>query len=427
MKKKNNMENDKTIQEIQESQEKMRTDQEKGSRLTMTLLLTLSLSLLISIVGSALVCTFVFDRYMQKMSTGQSDPVVKKVVQMQDDSIVEMVENVSPAVVSIVAKKEVLQYRQMSPFDLFFGVPQQPSDSEGTGEKQKVGGGTGFFISQDGMVVTNRHVVADTMAEYTVLTNDGTEHAATVLARDEMLDFAVLKVEGDNFTAVDLGDSDNIKLGQTVVAIGNSLGEFSNSVSRGIVSGKQRTIVAGSGYGDTEELSDILQTDAAINPGNSGGPLLDISGRVIGINTAVAQGAENVGFAIPINQVMRLIEDVKTHGKISRPFIGVRYVALTDEVKDALNVSYDHGVLIVRGEKITDFAVMPGSPADKAGLVENDIILEINGVKIDEENTLAKTISTHNVGDTVTLKVWHKGDEKEIKLLLEDKASLNKK
>ena len=393
----------------------------------MSLLLMIAISLLVSIVGSAIVCTFVFDRYMQKLGTQQSDPVVKKVVQMQDDSIVDMVENVSPSVVSIVAKKEVAQYRQMSPLDLFFGVPQQEQQQNGPSEKQKVGGGTGFFVSSDGMIITNRHVVVDTDAEYTVLTNDGTEHPATVLARDEYLDFAVLKVDGNDYTAVELGDSSSIKLGQTVVAIGNSLGEFSNSVSRGIVSGVQRNIVAGSGFGDTEELTDIIQTDAAINFGNSGGPLLDLNGKVIGINTAVAQGAENIGFAIPISQVMRLIDDVKMNGKISRPFIGVRYVAMTEDVQKALNVSYDYGILVVRGDKITDFAVLPGSPADKAGLMENDIILEINGVKIDETNTLTKKIAEHSVGDTVTLKIWHKGEEKEIKILLEEKMDLNKK
>ncbi len=392
----------------------------------MSLMLMIAISLLVSIVGSAIVCTFVFDRYIQKLGTQQSDPVVKKVVQMQDDSIVDMVENVSPAVVSIVAKKEVAQYRQMSPFDLFFGVPQQEQQN-GPSEKQKVGGGTGFFVSADGMIITNRHVVVDADAEYTVLTNDGTEHPATVLARDEYLDFAVLKVEGNDFTAVELGDSSAIKLGQTVVAIGNSLGEFSNSVSRGIVSGVQRNIVAGSGFGDTEELTDIIQTDAAINFGNSGGPLLDLNGKVIGINTAVAQGAENIGFAIPISQVMRLIDDVKATGKISRPFIGVRYVAMTDEIRKALNVSYDYGILVVRGDKITDFAVLPGSPADEAGLMENDIILEINGEKIDETNTLTKKIAEHSVGDTITLKIWHKGEEKEIKILLEEKMDLNKK
>jgi serine protease Do len=410
------------------------TEESMVSRKTIlsTLLLVGAVSLLVSIAGSAIVCAFVFERYVQKLSAQQESPVAREVVRLQDDNIVAMVENVSPAVVSIVATKEVPQYQQLfrnSPLNLFFGVPNQQQEQQQNvpSEKQKVGGGTGFFISADGMIVTNRHVVADTDAEYTVFLSDGSEHVATVLARDEYLDFAVLKIDGDNFTAVDLGNSDDIKIGQTVVAIGNSLGEFSNSVSRGIISGMQRNIVAGGGFGGAEELTNIIQTDAAINFGNSGGPLLDVNGKVIGINTAVAQGAENIGFAIPISQVTRLIDEVKNNGKISRPFVGVRYVDMTDEIRKALNVSYDHGVLIVRGDRITDFAVLPGSPADKAGLVENDIILEIEGVKIDKMHSLTEQINHYKVGDSVALKIWHKGEERDVKILLEDKATQNQK
>ncbi|MEA3322647.1 MAG: trypsin-like peptidase domain-containing protein, partial [Patescibacteria group bacterium] len=360
----------------------------------------------------------------------ESQTVVNQVTQLQDDAIVDVVESTTPSVVSIIAKKDVPQYQQLfnSPMDLFFGVPQdqQMQQQEQMFEKQKVGGGTGFFISDDGMIVTNRHVVIDPSAEYTVITSDGTEYPARILARDEFLDFAVLKVDGENFSAVDLGDSDNIKIGQTVIAIGNSLGEFSHSVSRGIISGMKRDIVAGSGLGDSEQLTGIIQTDAAINFGNSGGPLIDLGGKVIGINTAVAQGAQSIGFAIPINQVMRLIEDVKEDGIISRPFLGIRYVAMTPEIAAELSVPYeDHGVLVVRGRSITDFAVLPGSPADEAGIVENDIVLEINGEKITQDKLLSQLVSQYNVDDTVTLKVWHKGDEKEVDVILEDRVSIN--
>ena len=390
------------------------------------MMLLLSGGVLGGIVGAAVICVYFFQTYLTPLDGQKSSVVTKEITQLQDENIVDVVESVTPSVVSIVVSKDVPQYQQLnSPFDLFFGVPGNQQDQDVPGqqfEKQKIGGGTGFFVSTDGMIVTNRHVVSDTAAEYTVLTDDGTEYPAKVLARDDVLDFAVLKVEGNDFTAAMLGDSDTIKIGQTAVAIGNSLGEFSHSVSRGIISGMKRNITAGSGYGDTEELTNIIQTDAAINFGNSGGPLLNVQGQVIGINTAVAQGAENIGFAIPINQVMRLIDDVKANGKISRPYIGVRYVSMTQEIREALGVSYEYGVLVVRGNAITDFAVLPGSPADKAGLMENDIILDIDGTKIDKEHSLAQLIAQKGVGDTIDMKIWHKGEEKQVTVKLEEKS-----
>ena len=234
---------------------------------------------------------------------------------------------------------------------------------------------------------------------------------------------AVIKVEGDGFPVANLGDSDALKIGETAVAIGNSLGEFSNSVSRGIISGLKRNLSAGSGFGDTERLTDIIQTDAAINPGNSGGPLLDINGNVIGINVAVAQGAQNVGFALPINQAKRLIDQVKTGTKISVPYLGVRYITIDATVKNDAQLPFDYGVLVLRGSKMTDLAVIPGSPADKAGISENDIILEVNGQKIDKNNQLGDLIAKFNVGDKITLKVWHKGSTKDVQITLEERKN----
>jgi S1-C subfamily serine protease len=252
------------------------------------------------------------------------------------------------------------------------------------------------------------------------MTSDGKEYDAKILARDPVRDIAVIKIEGNNFPVVPLGNSDNLQIGQTAIAIGNSLGEFSNSVSRGIVSGLKRNLNAGSASGQSERLTDIIQTDAAINPGNSGGPLLDIEGSVIGINVAVAQGAQNVGFALPINQASRLIDQVKNGTKISVPYLGVRYIVVDATVQKDANLPFDYGVLILRGEKMTDLAVIPGSPADLAGIVENDIILELNGQKITADNQLGDLIAKYNVGDEIILKVWHKGAINDIRVKLQE-------
>lgn len=341
---------------------------------------------------------------------------VEKIV-VEDSEVTSVVEKSAPSVVSIVITKEVPKFRT---FDFFgFGfVPQE----DGEMEKQQVGGGTGFFVSDDGLIATNKHVVSDKDAEYTVITNDEKEYSAKVIARDPSHDIALIKIEGKNFPVLELGSSSNVKIGQTVIAIGNSLGEFSNTVSRGIISGLGRTLVAGDGYGsETERLSNIIQTDAAINPGNSGGPLINILGQVVGMNVAMAQGAQNIGFALPIDQVKKVIEQVKSTGKISYPFLGVRFVAIDKEIQQKNSLDYGYGALVQRGATYAELAVMPGSPADKAGIVEGDIILEYNGKKIDEKNQLADLVSSSSVGETVTLKVYHKGQEKEIKVKLEER------
>lgn len=335
----------------------------------------------------------------------------------EESSVIEVVEKSSPAVVNIVITKDVPRLRDNG-FDFFFNPFLENEGEQQELEKQKIGGGTGFFVSNDGMIVTNKHVVSDQSAEYTVITSDEKEYKARVLARHPSLDVAIIKIDGNNFPVLPLGDSASLKVGQSVIAIGNSLAEFSNSVSLGIVSGLKRDITAGSGFGDSERLTNIIQTDAAINPGNSGGPLLDIKGNVVGINVAVAQGVENIGFAISVDDVKKTIEQVKSSGRITIPYIGIRYIMLNDQIQRENNLPYNYGALISRGEKMTDFAVIPGSPADKAGLVENDIILELNGQRIDEENEINNIIASLGVGDQVKAKIWHKGEEKEAMITL---------
>lgn len=359
---------------------------------------------------------------------GDADRVpvaIPPTVSSEEALLIDLVEKGSKAVVSIVITRDVPTYRSLFDdpgFPFFFRDPFSREEYDtGETERQTVGEGSGFFVSSDGMIVTNRHVVGEMEADYTVIMSDKKEYSARVLARDPIQDIAILKIDGEGFPALELGDSDMVKVGQTAIAIGNSLGEFSNTVSRGIVSGLRRNLVAGSGFGKSERLFGIIQTDAAINPGNSGGPLLDLSGKVIGVNVAMAQGAQNIGFAIPVNSIKNALEEVKETGKISAPFLGVRYAIITPEIQKENNLPFEYGALVVRGQKMTDLAVVPGSPADKAGIVENDIILEIDGRKIDEDMQLGDIIGSKRSGDTVTLKLWRKGSLQDVEVTLEER------
>ncbi|TSC75441.1 MAG: hypothetical protein G01um101430_283 [Parcubacteria group bacterium Gr01-1014_30] len=332
----------------------------------------------------------------------------------QEQAIIETVNSASKSVVSIIITKDLPVFEEFyvdpfKEFEEFFGpspfpfrVPQRQQKGI---EKREVGGGTGFVTDPDGTILTNAHVVADEEADYTVLTNDGKRYEAEVLARDTFRDLAVIKIKDDGeLPALKLGDSDNLQIGQTVVAIGNALGEFRNTVSVGVISGLGRQVTAGGG--DTVvTLEDVIQTDAAINRGNSGGPLLNLRGEVIGVNFAIAEPAQNIGFAIPVNKAKKTIEQVKTLGRIAYPFLGVRYILLQE------------GVLIQKGDS-GEAAIFPGSAAERAGLREGDIILEFNGEKITSQNTLAKLIMEHNPGDKVTLKISRNGQEFSVDVVL---------
>lgn len=289
--------------------------------------------------------------------------------------------------------------------------------------KGGIEGGTGFIVSEDGLVLTNKHVVLDQEADYTVFTNDGRKFPAKILAIDPVEDLAVLKIEQENdtlFPVLKLGNSDNLEIGQAVIAIGNALAEFRNTVSTGVISGLGRRITA-SGGGFVETLEDVIQTDAAINKGNSGGPLLNLKGEVIGINTAMAIDAQNIGFAIPINKAKRDIEQVKTMGKIIYPFLGIRYILINEKVKQEYNLSKDYGVLIVDRESGKS-AIWPDSPAEKAGLKAGDILLEFNDEKITFENSLAKVIMRYNPGDEVVLKILRGEEELTVDVVLDERS-----
>ncbi len=318
----------------------------------------------------------------------------------QEEAIIKVVKEVSPAVVSIM--------------------------------KGEIEGGTGFIVSEDGMILTNKHVVLDEEAEYTIFTNDGRKFSAKVLARDPIQDLAVLGIEQEktvdgngefvleSFPTVKLGDSDKLESGQTVIAIGNALGEFRNTVSVGVISGLGRKITA-SGGGFVEILEDVIQTDAAINKGNSGGPLLNLRGEVVGINTAMALEAQSIGFAIPINKAKKDIEQVKTIGKIVYPFLGIHYVLISEKIKEENDLPVDYGALIVGGGP-GEPAIWPDSAAEKAGLKEGDIVLEFNDEKIATENTLAKIIMEYNPGDEIVLKILRGAEEISAEVTLDERS-----
>ena len=311
----------------------------------------------------------------------------------QEEAIIGAVKTYSPAVVSIVISKDVPILEQY--YNDFFGI-QIPRVRQKGVQKQQIGGGSGFIVSSDGMILTNKHVVSDKTADYTILTNDGKKFPAKVMALDETQDLAILKIDQEKivnkdgsltvqlFPTVKLGDSESLQIGQTVIAIGNALGEFQNTVSVGVISGLGRTITA-SGGGIVETLEGVIQTDAAINKGNSGGPLLNLKGEVIGINAAMSVEGENIGFAILINKAKKDINSVKAVGKIVYPFLGVSY-ALSD-----------------KGASVS--SIFSGSSAEKAGIKEGDIVLEIAGKKITKDNTLSKILMEYNPGDKVILKI----------------------
>lgn len=346
----------------------------------------------------------------------------------ENSGIIDVVKKASPAVVSIIISKDLSKIPGygvspygFSPFDQLFGfnrpsqqVPQEPN-------VQRVGAGSGFFVSADGLIVTNKHVVSDTAASYTVLTSDGKSYDAKVLSTDPVNDIALVKIDILNAPTLELASSDNLEIGQSVIAIGNSLGQYSNTVTTGVVSGIGRSITAGGSDGaGLEQLEGVIQTDAAINPGNSGGPLLNIAGQVIGINTAIDQQGQSVGFAIPSNDAKKDLDSFRKTGKITRPFLGVRYLMVTPDVAKRQNLAKDYGALVVRGDESGDTAVLPGSPAAKGGVVENDIILEVNGSRLDEEYTLAGALRKFSVGDVVTLKLYRAGEEKTVQITLEE-------
>lgn len=299
----------------------------------------------------------------------------KEVVQ-EESQVVDVVEKVSPAVVSIVIKT------------VDFSVFSGPSLAES-------GIGTGFIVDKNGLIVTNSHVVDNDAGDYSVILKDGTTYPVEKIHLDTQNDFAILEVSARDLPTVDFGDSDALKVGQKAIAIGNALGQFQNTVTVGVVSGLGRSITAFGPFGDEKTYSSVIQTDAAINPGNSGGPLLNISGQVIGINVATSSRAENVSFAIPVNDLKPVLESFIENGRIVKPYLGVSYVMISKEIAELRN--FPEGAYVT--------GIVKDSPAEKVGLKRGDIITKFGDSALGTGFTLSQAVLKGKVGGEEMLTI----------------------
>ena len=363
--------------------------------------------LLLIAAGFLVVGAVVSEKYFSvpKTITIPGDEKVRVVT--EESVVIDVVDNVSPAVVTvgITQTKRIGDILEFNPFDPFSPFQRRPGKSQ----KLEQDIGSGFIVGSDGLIVTNKHVVEVPDATYRVITKDDKTYDVKKIYRDPSNDLAILKIEASGLPTVQMGDSDKIKVGQMAIAIGTALGEFRHTVTTGVISGVGRGIDAGSPFEQSaERLDNVIQTDAAINPGNSGGPLLNSSGQVVGVNTAVSSEGQNIGFALPINVVKDALANFNATGQFNRPYLGVRYQMIPKQT--AILNDIPEGAYLQE--------VVEGSPAEKEGLQEEDIITKIDGNKLTDENDLAKAISKKKVGDTITLTVWRNEKEQEIKVTL---------
>ena len=344
----------------------------------------------------------------------------------QKSPIIEIAKNVCPAVITVVVSRDLPKIESFYSFPFGGKEYLMPKMEKGKNTKEKIektqiGGGSGFIVSPDGYVLTSNHVVADVTADYTVILDPKHKYPAKVLSRNPINDIAVLKINGKDLPYVGLANSNKIEMGEEVVAVGNALGEFHDTISAGIVSGLSRFITAFGGIDhQTQNLKGLIQTDAAINPGNSGGPLVNMDGQVIGINTATIMGAQNIGFAIPINYAKKDLGEVKKYGKIVVPFLGIKYVLISKEMAQVNKLPINDGALVVR-EALGESPVIKNSTADKAGIKEFDIITECDGEKITLKNPLANVLQKSKIGQESIFKILREGKEITLKVKLEER------
>lgn len=344
----------------------------------------------------------------------------KKIVTNQSQLISQIAKTVGPSVVSI--NVSITEQTQPDQFSQFFG-------GGSGGARTAQAAGTGIIISNKGLIITNRHVVPEGTTSVSVTLSDGTMlKNVKVIGRtsdNDSLDLAFLEItdaKGHKLQPAVIGDSSKLQVGDDVVAIGNALGQFQNTVTSGIVSGYGRSVQAGDSSDQSsaaENLDNLIQTDAAINQGNSGGPLVNLNGQVIGINTAVAGGtAQNIGFAIPINDARGLINQVLKTGSFERPYLGVRYIPLTADIAEQSKLKVTTGAYIVPAAEGAASSVLAGGPADAAGLKEGDVITQVNDTKIDDKHSLTSQLVQHKPGDKVSLKIQRGSDTQDVEVTL---------
>ncbi len=334
---------------------------------------------------------------------------------MSTSPIIRTIKKVMPSVVSIVIAKKLEELERDIPHELL-NMAEPGVDPKALLKEQadihgmvRIGGGSGFIVHANGIILTNKHVVADAEAAYTVFLNNEKKYMAAVIARDPIEDIAILKIDADHLPTIRLGDSSKLELGEEIIAIGNALGIFKNTVSRGIVSGLSRSIrAAPDPKAPVQELRGLIQTDAAINPGNSGGPLVNLQGEAIGINAAIVFGAQNLSFALPINAAKRDLQDLKEYGRIRKPLLGLRYILVDENLSAKMHLESDHGALVL-GQDPHSIAVVPNSPAHRAGIRERDLIISCNGEQLTNEKTIQDFLENMEVGQTMHLDMLRNG------------------
>lgn len=375
------------------------------------------LALLLILIGTAVVwetASRVLPNFPRKFQPSEKKEELKKEEKVkiisEESVVIDVVKRVGPSVVTVgVKQRETDQRFEVGPFSVFFNQPKLPEREE---KERSIG--SGFIVQKDGLIVTNKHVVSERGLKYIIVDARGNKYNVERIYKDPLNDIAILRISNPpsgGFKPFELGDSRNLQVGQFAIAIGTALGEFRNTVTTGVISGLGRGITAGSPFeGFVERLDNVIQTDAAINPGNSGGPLLNSRGQVIGVNTAIASGGENIGFAIPINVVKDSLKNFNETGQFNRPYLGVVYRMISKRA--ALLNEVPVGALV---EEIVQDAA-----ASKAGIEAGDIVTKLDGEDVkDERGGLAALISNKKVGQVITLTVFRNGKTIELKATLE--------
>ncbi|WP_414550756.1 HhoA/HhoB/HtrA family serine endopeptidase [Anabaena sp. CCY 0017] len=341
------------------------------------------------------------DQNLFPISTTNSD--LNSNINLNVNYVIRVVQQVGPAVVRIDSTRTV--QRSPDPVIERFFPGQLP-----TREEVQEGLGSGFITTTDGLIFTNAHVVANA-DKVTVLLKDGRSFQGEVVGADSVTDVAVVKIAATELPIVKLGNSDNLMPGEPAIAIGNPLG-LDNTVTQGIISATQRSVA---GLGIPTERVDFIQTDAAINPGNSGGPLLNAQGEVIGMNTAIIQGAQGLGFAIPINTAQRIAAQLIEKGRVDHPYIGIQMAQLSPELREKINQS-NVGITITQDRGIIILGVVRNSPAFRAGMRPGDIIESINNVAIQDTKQVQQQVEATNIGETMQITINRDGSRQQITL-----------